>query len=200
MALKNIDLKDKFTVYALIIVLLVLGGAYYFYENVWVPYEGERQRLDAEIDKLQVEVDKINVRKKMRVQLMADLESARKELDRLQKMFPEQEKVPLRLQDLYGVIRSSGVQITKFAPEAAAQKEYFIENRYSVALNSGYHMLGYLFAEIANFAYPTAISELQVNRFAGIKQEMEKASLHGWTPVTTSVTFNLTTFTSRAAQ
>ena len=108
-----------------------------------------------------------------------------------------EEKVPLRLQDLYSVIRSSMVQIQKFNPEGRAEKEHYIENRYSIAVNSGYHMLGYLFAEIANFSYPTAISNLKLNRYSGIKAEVEKSETHGWTPITMSVTFNLTTYTSK---
>ena len=58
-------------------------------------------------------------------------------------------------------------------------------------------MLGYLFAEIANFSYPTAISNLHLNRYSGISSELQKAETHGWTPITMSVTFNLTTYTSK---
>ena len=60
------------------------------------------------------------------------------------------------------------VQIQKFNPEGRAEKEHYIENRYSIAVNSGYHMLGYLFAEIANFNYPTAITNLRLSRYSGI--------------------------------
>ena len=104
------------------------------------------------------------------------------------------------MQDLYSVLRSSGVQIQKFNPEGRSEREHYIENRYSIAVNSGYHMLGYLFAEIANFNYPTAISNLKLGRYSGIAAEMQKAETHGWTPITTTVTFNLTTYTSKKAQ
>ena len=115
----------------------------------------------------------------------------------VEEMFPEEEKVPMRLQDLYAVLRSAGVQIQKFSPGPRTEREYFFEHRYSVAVNAGYHMLGYLFAEIANFNYPTAIADLKISRYSGIKQEIEKAESHGWTPITISVSFNLTTYTSK---
>ena len=51
--------------------------------------------------------------------------------------------------------------------------------------------------EIANFNYPTAITNLRLNRYSGIKAEVEKSETHGWTPITMSVTFNLTTYTSK---
>jgi len=112
-------------------------------------------------------------------------------------MFPEEEKVPLRLQDLYSVVRASGVNIQLFKPNGVEEKEHFVENKYSFTVNAGYHMLGYLFAEIANFNYPTTIDNLKLNRFGSITQEIKKAEEHGWEPVTMSVSFDLTTFTSR---
>ncbi len=192
-----LDLKDRKNIYALMVVFLVLVGAYYFYDSYWLPFEDQRNRLETELSDAQAELDKINIQRKRVAQLEEDLKNAEKEFERLKEMFPEEEKVPMRLQDLYAVVRSSGVQIQKFNPEGRAEKEYYVENKYSLAVNSGYHMLGYLFAEIANFNYPTSITDLKLNRYAGITSELERAEAHGWTPVTTSVTFNLTTYTSK---
>lgn len=191
------DLKDKKNIYALMVVLLVLAGGYYFYDTYWVAFEQDQARLQDDLAMAQAELDKINVSRKRVSQLEEDLRNAEVEFERLKEMFPEEEKVPLRLQDLYAVVRSSGVQIQKFNPEGRTEKEYYVENKYSLSVNSGYHMLGYLFAEIANFNYPTSISDLKLNRYAGIENELARAEAHGWTPITTSVSFNLTTYTSK---
>lgn len=193
----NIDWKDKKTIYALVIILLILGGAYYAYSYMWTPFVQERESVERDLASAQAELDKINAQKLRLAELETQLVQAEKDFEKLKEMFPEEEKVPLRLQDLYAVLRSSGVQIQKFNPEGRSEREHYIENRYSIAVNSGYHMLGYLFAEIANFNYPTAITNLRLNRYSGIAQEIQKAETHGWTPITMSVTFNLTTYTSK---
>ena len=72
-----------------------------------------------------------------------------------------------------------------YAQMSASDKETF------------HHMLGYLFAEIANFNYPTAITNLRLSRYSGIAAEVQKAESHGGTPITMSVNFNLTTYTSK---
>jgi type IV pilus assembly protein PilO len=164
---------------------------------MWDPFTYQRESLERDLQSAQAELDKINAKKHRVAELEMQLAQAEKDFEKLKEMFPEEEKVPLRLQDLYAVIRSSMVQIQKFNPEGRAEKEHYIENRYSIAVNSGYHMLGYLFAEIANFNYPTAITNLRLNRYSGIKAEVEKSETHGWTPITMSVTFNLTTYTSK---
>ncbi|PWJ68261.1 MULTISPECIES: type 4a pilus biogenesis protein PilO [unclassified Fibrobacter] len=193
----KIDFKDKKTIYALVIVAIIALGAYYMWDYVWNPFDAQRASLESDLRSTQAELDKINSKKHRVQELEMQLVQAEKDFEKLKEMFPEEEKVPLRLQDLYSVLRSSGVQIQKFNPEGRSEREHYIENRYSIAVNSGYHMLGYLFAEIANFNYPTAISNLKLNRYSGIANEIQKAETHGWTPITMSVSFNLTTYTSK---
>ncbi|MCR5028413.1 MAG: type 4a pilus biogenesis protein PilO [Fibrobacter sp.] len=195
--MQALNLKDKKTIYALAISLLILAGAYFVYTYMWEPFTLEEQRLESELRDAESELSKINVQKGRIAKLEAELVAAENEFERLKEMFPEEEKVPMRLQDLYAVLRSAGVQIQKFSPGPRTEREYFFEHRYSVAVNAGYHMLGYLFAEIANFNYPTAITDLKISRYSGIKQEIEKAESHGWTPITITVSFNLTTYTSK---
>lgn len=193
----NFDFKDKKNIYAIVITVLILAMGYYVWDYMWNPYVDERDGLVRELESAQAELDKIEAKKHRIAELELQLVQAEKDFEKLKEMFPEEEKVPLRLQDLYAVLRSSGVQIQKFNPEGSSEKEHYIENRYSIAVNSGYHMLGYLFAEIANFNYPTAITNLRLNRYSGIAAELQKAETHGWTPITVSVSFNLTTYTSK---
>ena len=193
----NIDLKDKKNVYALAMILVVLLLGYSVYSYIWEPFEVEYEDLQSQLQSAQNELNKINSKKHRVAELEMQLAQAEKDFQKLKEMFPEEEKVPLRLQDLYSVIRSSGVQIQKFNPEGRSEREHYTENRYSIAVNSGYHMLGYLFAEIANFNYPTAITNLRLSRYSGIAAEVQKAETHGWTPITMSVNFNLTTYTSK---
>lgn len=193
----NIDFKDKKNIYAIAIIAILLLAGYYVYDYVWNPFVKDRSNLESELNTAQSELDKINAKRHRVQELEMMLVQAEKDFEKLKEMFPEEEKVPLRLQDLYSVLRSSGVQIQKFNPEGRSEREHYIENRYSIAVNSGYHMLGYLFAEIANFNYPTTITNLRLNRYSGIAAENQKAESHGWTPITMSVSFNLTTYTSK---
>ena len=193
----NIDFKDKKNIYAIAIILLILGAAYCVYTYMWDPFVMDRERLENELQSAQAELDKINAKKHRIAELEMQLVQAEKDFEKLKEMFPEEEKVPLRLQDLYAVLRSSGVQIQRFNPEGTSPREHYVENRYSIAVNSGYHMLGYLFAEIANFDYPTRINDVKIRRFSGMKKELDNAKSHGTTPTTMTVSFRLVTFSSR---
>ncbi|NLO23183.1 MAG: type 4a pilus biogenesis protein PilO [Fibrobacter sp.] len=193
----NFDWKDKKNIFVIVMILAIGGLGFAFYEMYWLEFEAKKAKLEIELKEAEDDLAKINIQKNRIAELSLQLAKAENEFERLKEMFPEEEKVPLRLQDLYAVLRSSGVQIQKFNPEGRTTKEYYIENKYSIVVNSGYHMLGYLFSEIANFNYPTSITELRLNRYSGIASELEKAESHGWTPITISVSFKLTTYTSK---
>jgi len=197
MAAAKFDFKDKKSIYVLVVAVVCLTSMYMFYDSIWTEFEDNQKRLIEEQKNAQAELDKINNQRSRIPMLEAELQRAEIEFERLKEMFPEEEKVPLRLQDLYSVVRASGVNIQSFKPNGVEEKEHFVENKYSFVVNAGYHMLGYLFAEIANFNYPTTIDNLRLNRFGSITQEVKKAEEHGWEPVTMSVSFDLTTFTSR---
>jgi len=197
MAAAKFDFKDKKNIYILVVAVACLTSVYMFYDSIWTEFEDNQKRLIEEQKNAQAELDKINSQRSRIPMLEADLQKAEIEFERLKEMFPEEEKVPLRLQDLYSVVRASGVNIQEFKPNGQVEQEHFVENKYFFRVNAGYHMLGYLFAEIANFNYPTTIDNLKLNRFGSISQEVKKSEEHGWEPVTMSVSFDLTTFTSR---
>jgi len=197
MADTKFDLKDKKNIYVVIVAIVCLCSGYLFYDSIWTEFQVEKERLTEEQKNAQTELDKINSQRSRIPMLEKELQKAESDFERLKEMFPEEEKVPLRLQDLYSVVRASGVNIQMFKPNGAEEKEHFVENKYSFNVNAGYHMLGYLFAEIANFNYPTTIDNLKLNRFGSISQEVKKAEEHGWEPITMNVSFDLTTFTSR---
>jgi len=197
MAASKFDLRDKKNIYVVFVVIVCLSAIYLFYDSIWAEFLVEQKGLIEEQKNARFELDKINSQRSRISMLEADLQKAEIKFEELKERFPEEEKVPRRLQDLYSVIRSSGVNIQVFKPNGAEEKEHYVEHKYSFDINAGYHMLGYLFADIARFNYPTTIDNLKLNRFGSISQEVKKADEHGWEPITMSVSFDLTTFTSR---
>jgi len=197
MADSKFDIRDKKNIYLITVIVACLSSGYWFYDSVWIEFQREKQQLVNDQKTAQAELDKINSQRPRIPMLEADLAKAEVEFERLKEMFPEDENVPHRLQDLYAVVRASGVNIQAFKPSGSQPKEHFVENNYSFNVSAGYHMLGKLFEEIANFNYPTTIDNLKLTRYGAITQEVRKAEEHGWEPVTMGVSFDLTTFTSR---
>jgi type IV pilus assembly protein PilO len=195
--MKKIDTKNKLNVFAFIASIVIVVAGYSYYSFYLADVANVMRKLSEHNDRLRLQVQGLEALKVRQVKLEQDLIRAENEFERLKEMFPDEEQVPNRLRDLYGVLRNAGVKIRSFTPRAGKQQEYYTENVYSVSLEAGYHMMGHLFAEMANFGYPTKITNLRLTPFPAMKSELEKAAIHGWTPITVTTTFDLITFSSR---
>ena len=75
----NIDFKDKKNIYAIAVILLILGAAYCVYTYIWDPFVMDRERLENELQSAQAELDKINAKKHRIAELEMQLVQAEKD-------------------------------------------------------------------------------------------------------------------------
>jgi len=191
------DPKDKINQWLILVVLLVGAGGYYFWDSVYVPMTEQIRTLKEEEDKLQRELTKVKSQVQRMAKLKEELAVAQADFAKLQEMFPDQEQIPTRLQDLTSVTRRSGTTTTRFQPLPAVQKEYYTENKYKLNITGSYHAIGEMFAELANFRYPTSVQKLALEVSPKLKDELDNADKHGTTANTVVTEFEFTTYTSR---
>lgn len=196
MALK-FDPKDKINQWLILVLLIVGGGGYYFWDSVYLPMTEEIRTLKEEEDKLQRDLTKVKSQVQRMAKLREELIVAKAEFAKLQEMFPDQEQIPTRLQDLTSVTRRSGTTTTRFQPLPPVQKEYYTENKYKLNITGSYHAIGEMFAELANFRYPTSVQKLALEVSPKLKDELDNADKHGTTANTVVTEFEFTTYTSR---
>ncbi len=193
--------------YAIVVSALILLMGYGYWEFFLVESWNKIDENKERIKQQEIQYKQIQRQVKRVDKLRAEVRQAQRELTELKAMFPDHESVPLRLNDLYKVLRTSGVRITGFKPVVAKAdksvavledpKYHYRENVYTVDLETGYHMLGVLFEGLANLGYPISLRDVRINKFAGLEQELEKSEQHGWVPTTIAVSFNLITYSSR---
>jgi len=192
-----INTKDKLNQIVFIVVLLIGGGGYCFWQYVYQPKTEELRGLKDQEDKLSRDLTKVKSQVQRMSKLREELAQAETEFAKLQDMFPDQEQIPTRLQDLTSVTRRSGTTTTSFQPLPPVQRDYYTENVYKLSITGSYHALGEMFAEMANFRYPTSVQKMVVTTSTKLNEELEDADKHGTTPNTVIANFEFTTYTSR---
>ncbi len=193
----SINMQDKINQVVLMIIVILLGGCYGFWEYVYVPKSAQLSSLKEQEDQLSRDLAKVKSQVQRMSKLREELAQDEAEFSRLQEMFPDQEQIPSRLQDLTSVTRRSGTTTTKFLPLPPVQREYYNENTYQLKITGSYHALGEMFAEMANFRYPTGVNKMSITTSPTLAKDMEDADLHGTTPSTIVAEFEFTTYTSR---
>jgi type IV pilus assembly protein PilO len=193
----RIDLKDRLTQWFVFCVLISGSLLYGGYTYIYQPKQEQITQLSQEEDKLSSDLTVVKTQVQRLAQIRQELQSAESEFAKLQEMFPDQERIPSRLQDLLMVTRRSGTVTTKFVPQPSVQQQYFAENNYKISITGNYHSIGEMFAEFANFKYPTSIQKMSIVVSPNLKTELEFADKHGTVPNTVAAEFDFTTYTSR---
>lgn len=194
---RSVDLKDRLTQWLILCILLVLGGGYLYWTQVYQPRAEEIDQLTHKQETLSKELTVVLTQVQRLEEIKKELKAAEADFAKLQEMFPDQEMVPSRLQDLLTVTRRAGTVTTKFVPQPSVQKDYYSENNYKISTTGSYHSIGEMFAEFANFKYPTSIQKMSIVVSPTLKSEIEFADKHGTVPSTVTAEFDFTTYTSR---
>ncbi|MBO7500317.1 MAG: hypothetical protein J6Z50_04970 [Fibrobacterales bacterium] len=209
----QIDVRDPLTIYMFAMIAATAIAAALIYFLSIDPLQLEIAELQDKIVSEQQTLDRVLKDAARKPQFEKEVADAQEELARLKEMFPDEEKVPVRLHDLNLAVRQAGVRVVSVEPvnrpapaapppgqQAAASDDpssYYVENYYKLEVEGGYHQIGDMFAEMANFDYPTRIRDVKIRRFSGLQNEIKNSKSHGTTPVTMQVSFRLITFSSR---
>lgn len=117
-------------------------------------------------------------------------------LDSLKFIFPDQKEIPRLIREINAVAKASSIIITRFNPMDDIEKEYYVENRYSMALEGGYHELGDFIAFLANF--PLIINLTSVNIVASQINVQNESEVRLYDEgITVLASFEMTTFSSK---
>lgn len=117
-------------------------------------------------------------------------------LDSLKSIFPDHKEIPKLLREINAVARASGITTTRFNPLPDIEREYYVENRYNVTIEGGYHELAEFFAFLANFALIVNLTSVNIvaSSINSTQQQNEQMEISGITVVSS---FELTTFSSK---
>ncbi|MBN1578899.1 MAG: type 4a pilus biogenesis protein PilO [Chitinispirillaceae bacterium] len=190
------DIKDPRLRVPLLVILLTGGGVYYWYTQMLTPVLKERTELRKQLVAKQDTLRIIQALKPQLAQLREELLAAQHRLDSLKSIFPDSKEIPKLIRELTSVGRASGIMTTKFNPMPDVEREYFVENHYSIMVEGGYHELADFFAFLANFTLIINLSAMNVAANPGYN-ETTTGDHGGFEMATVVANFEMTTFSSK---
>jgi len=195
----KLDLKDPKVKSVLIVLAIILLGGYMWFDMVYNPLAEEIAMLEEQKEAAEAELLKINALKPQIQKLRQESAALEATLDSLKNMFPDGKQLPRLIRELTTVNRRSNVATTRFTPKPDVEKEYYIENKYDVAVTGNYHNLGALFSHMANFQLIINLSDVTINanpQFGNRGSNLGDAVSNERMP-SINATFEMTTFSSK---
>ena len=200
MALKlpRIDLKNPKIRNVAVIVVCGIGLGVAWYQMICIPKEQELQGLESEMSKKQAELNSMLAMKPQLEKLKQDTALARVQLDSLKSIFPDQKEIPKLIREITRIAHASGIEAQKFSPLPDVEREYYVENRYSLVVVGGYHQVANFFSFLANLPLLVNLSEVSLRAASGASLRTGAAQEESdETPQTITASFKMTTFSSK---
>ncbi|MFP4163149.1 MAG: type 4a pilus biogenesis protein PilO [Chitinispirillaceae bacterium] len=180
----------------LIIVFIAALIGYLWYEQFLKPTLADLDSLVTKKEAKETELRTINALKPQLTRLRDEMVVASAKLDSLKDIFPDQKEVPRLIRRMTSVTKKSDIVATRFHPLPDVQKEYYVENKYNVAVAGDYHNLGEFFSYLANFQLIINLSSVTISANPSYSQERDKDPNEPFLP-SIIATFEMTTFSSR---
>jgi type IV pilus assembly protein PilO len=194
------DLKNPKLRVPILAVLLAIGMGGLWYQQFYTSAQQEVNDLERLRTAKQDTLRTVLALKPQLNVVREELRLSQIKLDSLKSIFPDQKEVPKLIRELTGVARASGITTTKFNPLPDVEKEYYVENRYNIAVIGGYHELAEFFAFLANFPLIINYSSMDIsanpealNLYGG----QDSSGLEKPLPPSIVSTFEMTTFSSK---
>ena len=165
-----------------------------WYQQFYIPTEAVISDLDNKRKTKQETLRTILALKPQLNVLKQELGNAQGKLDSLKSIFPDQKEIPKLIREITSVARASGITTTKFNPLTDIEQEYFVENRYNITVNGGYHDLAEFFAFLANFPLIINLSSVNISANPDFSSAQEEQEADRATIVSS---FEMTTFSSK---
>jgi Tfp pilus assembly protein PilO len=192
----SINLKDPRLRIPVLVTLLTGGAVYYWYSQMFTPLLQDQSNLKKQLIAKQDTLRIIQALKPQLAQLRNELAAAQHHLDSLKSIFPDQKEIPKLIREITSVARASGISTTRFNPMPDVEREYYIENRYSIAVEGGYHDLAEFFAFLANFTLIINLSSVNISGNSAYPTTPTE-TLGGEQIPTVKALFEMTTFSSK---
>jgi len=192
----RINLKDPRLRIPLILLVISGIGIYYWYSEVFTPIQTKRVTLKKQLELKQDTLRVIQALKPQLNMLRREMEVANAKLDSLKSIFPDQKEIPKLIREITAVASASGIRTTKFNPLPDLEREYFIENKYAISVEGGYHSLAEFYAFLANFPLIINLSGMNIMSNPDLKEESLQKGDEIMQPTTVAM-FEMTTFSSK---
>lgn len=156
------DLRDTKVQKILLGGLAALLLVYFWHSKVYEPNEQSLEARRAQYEGLMANLKTIELKAKSLTGLRKEYDKLLERYQSIEKLLPEEDKVPDLLMQLHAASINSQSIVTEIAPQVPSGEAFYNVTQYGIKFGGTYHELGQFLAGVANFPFITNVSELSI--------------------------------------
>jgi type IV pilus assembly protein PilO len=188
---KELPYVAKIGIVALAIILLAAGAYLFALEPLAKANQADALTLKSK----QAEIAQLTPYKNKLVQLNAQTETLKAEMEAQSKIVPEEKDVPAFITVVHNESAAAGVEIRRYTPKDTTTKDYYVEVPFEIDVDGPYYAVLNFYDRLQRMERIVNVSRLNMGALKGGKVPSKKA--YKWSSnETVSVSCLLTTFYS----
>lgn len=161
--LKDLPPIGQAAVMALVAVVLVGGGFYYYV----YPLFGQRASLQANVNQLKAENERNRAFEQKLTDYRIAIEDQKNQLKTLRLLVPDQPAVDQVMKTVFGLADSSAIHVRTFLPQAVAPKDFYSELPFKLRLDGTYWAMVDFFDRVARQQRIMSVTSIQLGSPTG---------------------------------
>lgn len=152
----NLPMKQKMT--ALILIIIVIGAAFFF--GLEKPKLAELKNLQGKLDKIRADVTETRKFASNLPKFRAEFEGLKKDLDNALTELPNSKEIPSLLTSITSAGKSAGLDFLTFRPKPETPKEFYAEVPVDIIVSGPFVGIANFFVAVGNLPRIVNISNV----------------------------------------
>lgn len=182
------DLREPKSQKILLIALVGFLLIYFWHARFYSSYSKRIDEKQLEYEALLTHLKKVELKAKSVESLKSEYQDLWYKYEKVEKLLPEQNQVPLFLNQMHTAAQMSQARIVELIPKSTTPVSFYNALDYTVKVEGKYHQLGKFLCNLANFPFLNDVSQVAIDALPYDLKGKEAAA------PTVSSTFKLTTY------
>jgi type IV pilus assembly protein PilO len=182
------DLRDPKTQKFLLGRLTVFLVLYFWHARIYSKNSDLIKQKQTQYEYLLSDLKSVEMKARSFESLKVEYERLLERYQRVERLLPEEEQIPLFLIEMHSAARSNQTGVVQIIPQAPAPESFYNAKSFDIDIFGSYHDLGSFLSRVANFPFLANVSDMTI---VAVPQE-EQAPEHEGKSITASL--KLTTY------
>jgi type IV pilus assembly protein PilO len=156
------DLKEPKSQKILLIVLVAFLLVYFWHARFYSNYSKRIEEKQVEYEALLTHLKSVELKAKSVQSLKTEYQKLLEKYGRVEKLLPEENEVPLFLNQMHTSAQMSQARILELIPKEVNPVSFYNALDYTVKVEGKYHDLGKFLCNVANFPFLNNVSEVTI--------------------------------------
>ncbi len=166
-----IDIKDPKSQKIILVVIVFLIVAYFWYTKIYAEKVKQIDRLNGDYQALLAKLNQVEQKAKNLEKLKEEYNNLLVSYKPVKKLLPDTLEFSTFLNQIHAAAQTNRSVVLEITPNGSESRDYYKMNKYSIKMATTYHDFGNFLAAVANFPFIVNVSDIKLSQYEDLPKK-----------------------------